>query len=63
MRANRGADLRLDQGRLPQIGQALNRDHTTALHGIERIATQFETDETLRREITAIRERLYRAAL
>ena len=45
---------------LPQIGQTLKRDHTTALHGIERIAAQFETDETLRREITAIRERLYR---
>ena len=47
---------------LPQIGQTLNRDHTTALHGVERIANQIETDETLRREVTAIRERLYRAA-
>ncbi|MCW5851968.1 MAG: chromosomal replication initiator protein DnaA [Anaerolineae bacterium] len=47
---------------LPQIGQTLKRDHTTALHGIERIAAQFETDEALRREITAIRERLYRAS-
>ena len=45
---------------LPQIGQTLNRDHTTVLHGVDRIAQQIETDETLRHDVTAIREALYR---
>lgn len=44
---------------LPQIGQALNRDHTTVLHGIDRITSQLETNEVMRRELNAIREELY----
>ena len=47
---------------LPQIGQTLNRDHTTVLHGVERVATQIETDEALRREVITLRDSLYRAA-
>ncbi|MFN8499251.1 MAG: chromosomal replication initiator protein DnaA [Anaerolineae bacterium] len=45
---------------LPQIGLKLRRDHTTVLHGIERIAQQEETNEALRKDIIAIRERLFR---
>ncbi len=46
---------------LPKIGQALGgRDHSTVLHGYDKIATQIETDASLRRDVMAIRERLYR---
>ena len=45
---------------LPQIGQALgNRDHTTVLHGYDKVAALIEEDPQLRREIMTIRERLY----
>jgi len=44
---------------LSQIGRALGgRDHSTVLHACERIARLVEEDETLRREVQAIRERL-----
>ena len=47
---------------LPQIGQAFGgRDHTTALHSIEKIANELKEDERLRFEIESIRERLYAA--
>ena len=46
---------------LPQIGRALGgRDHTTILHGYEKIADLLERDEALRRELLSIKERLYR---
>jgi chromosomal replication initiator protein len=42
---------------LPQIGSFLGgRDHTTILHGCEKIGTQIETDEHLRRDWLAIRQ-------
>lgn len=44
---------------LPEIGAALNRDHTTVMHGYDRIATALESDNELRREVMAIRERLH----
>jgi chromosomal replication initiator protein len=45
---------------LPVIGQAFGgRDHTTALHSIEKIANELKEDERLRYELQAIRERLY----
>ena len=45
---------------LPVIGQAFGgRDHTTALHSIEKIANEMKDDERLRFELQAIRERLY----
>jgi chromosomal replication initiator protein len=44
---------------LPQIGQALGRDHTTILYGYEKISQQIEEDDSLRREILSIRERFY----
>jgi chromosomal replication initiator protein len=45
---------------LPAIGQAFGgRDHTTALHSIEKIINELKEDERLRYEVQAIRERLY----
>jgi chromosomal replication initiator protein len=45
---------------LPVIGQAFGgRDHTTALHSIEKIANELKEDERLRYEIQSIRDRLY----
>lgn len=45
---------------LPQIGRALGgRDHTTVLHGYEKIHAQVEEDDRLRRDMLAIRELLY----
>jgi chromosomal replication initiator protein len=41
----------------PQIGELLGgRDHTTVLHGCEKIGSQIETDEHLRRDWLAIKE-------
>ena len=46
---------------LPKIGDALGgRDHTTVMHGIAKIANQIETNDALRRDIMAIRERVYK---
>jgi chromosomal replication initiator protein len=47
------------QASLPQIGEALGRDHTTVLYGYDKINQQIEEDDGLRRDILAIRERLY----
>jgi chromosomal replication initiator protein len=45
---------------LPQIGEILGgRDHTTVMYGVEKITDAIDKDDTLRREILAIRERLY----
>jgi chromosomal replication initiator protein len=45
---------------LPQIGAALGgRDHTTVLHGWEKIAKLIEEDDALRRQVLAIKEVLY----
>ncbi len=44
----------------PQIGHLFNgRDHTTVMYACEKIARQYEQDETLRKRIRRIRERLY----
>jgi chromosomal replication initiator protein len=44
---------------LPQIGELLGgRDHTTIMHGCEKIGTEIETDEALRRDWLTIKERL-----
>lgn len=47
------------QASLPQIGDALERDHTTVLYGYEKISQKIEEDDRLRRDILDIRERLY----
>ncbi|MCX7939139.1 MAG: chromosomal replication initiator protein DnaA [Thermoflexales bacterium] len=45
---------------LPEIGALLGgRDHTTVLHGVDRIRARLEVEEQLRRDIMHIRERLY----
>lgn len=45
---------------LPQIGQALGgRDHTTVMYACEKMGTQIESDDTLRRQVVQIREKLY----
>ncbi len=44
---------------LPQIGQILGgRDHSTILHGCDKISSQIETDEHLRRDWLTIKQRL-----
>lgn len=45
---------------LPQIGDAIGgRDHTTIMHGWEKISSKIEQDDKLRREMLSIREMLY----
>lgn len=45
---------------LPQIGQVLGgRDHTTVMYAVEKIAQEIEQDDQRRRELLAIKERLY----
>jgi len=45
---------------LPQIGEALGgRDHSTVMHGWEKIASKIEQDNRLRREMLSIREEIY----
>ena len=44
---------------LPEIGAELGgRDHTTAMHGIERVASALEHDRSLRDQVSAIRAML-----
>lgn len=44
---------------LPQIGQALgDRDHTTIMHGCDKIAALFEKDDLLRHQVLEIRKKL-----
>jgi chromosomal replication initiator protein len=45
---------------LPHIGEVLGgRDHTTVMHGWEKIASRIEQNDRLRREMLAIREMIY----
>jgi chromosomal replication initiator protein len=45
---------------LPAIGDALGgRDHTTVLYGYEKIADLIETDDMLRKQVSAIRQTLH----
>ncbi len=45
---------------LPKIGEMLGgRDHTTVMYGHGKISKQLETDEAMRRQLVAIRERLF----
>jgi chromosomal replication initiator protein len=44
---------------LPQIGDALGgRDHSTVLHGYQKIADDLNADPILRREVNDIRRQL-----
>jgi chromosomal replication initiator protein len=45
---------------LPAIGSALGgRDHTTIMYGYDKIATQIEGDEQMRREVLTVKGMLY----
>jgi chromosomal replication initiator protein len=45
---------------LPEIGGLLGgRDHTTVIHGIERVKERLASEEQLRREVMSVREQLY----
>ena len=45
---------------LPQIGGLLGgRDHTTVMHGCEKVTELLEQDERLRRQVASLREQLY----
>jgi chromosomal replication initiator protein len=45
---------------LPVIGQAFGgRDHTTALHSIDKIANELKEDERLRYDLQVLREKIY----
>ena len=45
---------------LVEIGTLLGgRDHTTVIHGCDKIAEEITTDHRLRNEVLAIREKLY----
>ena len=45
---------------LPQIGSLIGgRDHTTVAHGIEKIRTELQNNESMRRDMAALRERVY----
>ena len=44
---------------LPQIGVALGRNHSTILHGYNKIANEIPLDDALRHELSAIRRQLY----
>ena len=46
---------------LPQIGELLGgRDHTTVMYAHDKMGELIETDDTRRREVLTIRERLYK---
>jgi chromosomal replication initiator protein len=46
---------------LPEIGSALGgRDHSTVLHGTHKISREIDEKSSLRRDLAAIREKLYR---
>ncbi len=49
----------LTEASLPRLGKAFGgRDHTTVLHGCERIAEDLERDEELRYDLLRLKERL-----
>jgi len=45
---------------LPQIGEAMGgRDHTTVMHGCNKITALFEKDDGVRRQVLEIKSQLY----
>jgi chromosomal replication initiator protein len=49
---------------LPQIGHDMGgRDHTTVIHACEKVGDQLERNDQLRRDVLAIKERLFNRAL
>ena len=45
---------------LPEIGALLGgRDHTTVIHGVDRVKERLESEDQLRRDVMSLREQLY----
>ena len=45
---------------LPAVGELLGgRDHTTIMYGYKKVADMIERDDSLRRQLISLRERLY----
>ena len=45
---------------LPEIGALLGgRDHSTVIHGVERVKERLESEDQLRRDVMSLREQLY----
>jgi chromosomal replication initiator protein len=45
---------------LPEIGNLLGgRDHTTIIHGVDRVKDRLEAEDQLRRDVMSVREQLY----
>jgi chromosomal replication initiator protein len=45
---------------LPEIGALLGgRDHTTVIHGVDRVKERLESEDQLRRDVMSVREQLY----
>jgi chromosomal replication initiator protein len=45
---------------LPEIGGLLGgRDHSTVIHGVERVKERLESEDQLRRDVMSVREQLY----
>ena len=45
---------------LPQIGDALGgRDHTTVMHGCNKISALFDKDDRMRRQVLEVKNRIY----
>ncbi|MEA2088675.1 MAG: chromosomal replication initiator protein DnaA [Patescibacteria group bacterium] len=48
----------------PSIGNEIGgRDHTTVIHGCEKIEKQLKTDETLKQDIEILTEKLYNSSI
>ncbi|NLD42034.1 MAG: chromosomal replication initiator protein DnaA, partial [Chloroflexi bacterium] len=48
---------------LPQIGEAIGgRDHTTVMHGVNKVTALFEKDDNMRRQVLEIKNQLYSSA-
>ncbi len=49
---------------LPQIGGVLGgRDHTTVIHGCEKVAAEIAQDAEVARQVAGLRARLYEPVL
>lgn len=48
---------------LPTIGELLGgRDHTTVMYGCDKIEDLLETDDSLRKQVSLVRENLYQGS-
>ncbi|MEK7460598.1 MAG: chromosomal replication initiator protein DnaA [Patescibacteria group bacterium] len=47
----------------PKIGRELNKDHTTIMHGVEKLKRELPKDSLLQHEITTLKDHLYNSTL